>query len=108
MVPLTRHAHQNINAGLQCTTILNGCYGDLLGATNYESAYTACFCTYGISYLDCFYSQIATGSCATYYFGTLGYGDYQRSYYTEYCGSIPPSVMAKIQAPYAEPLLCTH
>jgi len=89
----------NFNDGLQCTSILSGCYSDILTATDYLSAETACFCTYGISYLDCFYSHIATGSCASYFFGTEGYGDYQMSYYSSYCGSIPPSVMAQIQAP---------
>ncbi|KAK3298138.1 uncharacterized protein B0H64DRAFT_65970 [Chaetomium fimeti] len=89
----------NFGNGLQCTSILSGCYDDILAATDYSSAATACFCTYGISYLDCFYSQIATGTCASYYFGSAGYGDYQRSYYSEYCGSIPPDVMAQIEAP---------
>ncbi|KAK3901972.1 hypothetical protein C8A05DRAFT_15909 [Staphylotrichum tortipilum] len=89
----------NYNAGLGCTSILTGC--DFGGAaTNYNSVVTACLCTYGIPYLDCFYSQIATGTCASYYFGTAGYADYQLSFYSEYCGgTVPPSAMAHIQAP---------
>ena len=30
---------------------------------------------------------------------TTGYGEFQRSYYIEYCGSIPPNAMANIQPP---------
>ncbi len=64
------------------------------------SVATACLCTYGIPYLDCFYSQVATGTCASYYFGSGGWGDYQMTFYSEYCGgTIPPSAMAHISPP---------
>lgn len=63
---------QDYTKGLQCTNILSGCYPGYLQATNYNEAATSCYCTYGISYLDCYYSQVATGTCASYYFGTAG------------------------------------
>ncbi|KAK4148480.1 hypothetical protein C8A00DRAFT_19695 [Chaetomidium leptoderma] len=89
----------NVEKAYQCTSVLSGCYGgDYLSATDYNVAATSCFCTYGISYLDCFYSQVATGTCASYYFGTEGTSR-SRSYYIEYCGSIPPNAMANIQPP---------
>ncbi|KAK4239475.1 hypothetical protein C8A03DRAFT_32427 [Achaetomium macrosporum] len=51
-----------------CTTMLDGCYGAFLSASDYDEAVSTCYCNYGISYLDCYYSQVATGICASYYF----------------------------------------
>lgn len=65
-------AEQNVYDGLECTNILTGCYSDFLEATDINEAATACYCDYGISYLDCFFSKVATGTCSSYYFGTEG------------------------------------
>lgn len=52
--------------------MLTGCYENILKATDYDQGYTSCFCNYGVPYLDCFYSRVATGTCASYYFGSGG------------------------------------
>ncbi|KAL2135017.1 hypothetical protein VTI74DRAFT_10054 [Chaetomium olivicolor] len=88
----------NVNNGLKCTSILSSCYSGFLAATDYNAAATSCYCNYGIPYLDCFFSQVATGTCASYY-GVNNRGQYQMSFFSEYCGSIPPSAMANIQPP---------
>lgn len=56
----------------QCATILSSCYNGFLSATNYNEAATSCLCNYGVPYLDCYFSQVATGSCASYYGLTTG------------------------------------
>lgn len=50
-----------------------------------------------MEYLNCYFDKVATGTC----FANLGinWGDYQMSFYREFCGSIPASVMAQIQVP---------
>ncbi|KAK3695609.1 hypothetical protein B0T22DRAFT_112792 [Podospora appendiculata] len=88
----------NYAGGAQCLSIIGSCSGDAY-ATNYAAAATSCMCTYGISYLDCYISQVATGTCSSYLLGTADWHDFETSYYEEYCGSIPPSVMGKIGAP---------
>ncbi|KAK4102807.1 hypothetical protein N658DRAFT_324595 [Parathielavia hyrcaniae] len=93
----------NYQADAQCVDIVSGCYDGFVANTGYSEALTAltsCYCEVGISFLDCFYSEIATGTCAQYWFGTsYDYGQFQQSWYTEYCGTIPPSVMPHLQPP---------
>ncbi|KXX78843.1 hypothetical protein MMYC01_204023 [Madurella mycetomatis] len=78
-----------------CTSIIESCTPGFNVATDYEEAATSCLCNYGISYLDCYFDKVVAGSCASYY----DWGEYQRSFYSEFCGSIPPSVMGQIQPP---------
>ncbi|KAJ4298420.1 hypothetical protein N0V88_003450 [Collariella sp. IMI 366227] len=84
---------------LRCTSILTPCYDGFLEATDYNAAATACYCSYGGPYLDCFFSQIATGTCAGYYGSGDYWNEYQTSFYYSYCGSVPPSAMEKLEAP---------
>lgn len=89
-----------------CANFISSCSFDYQ-ETDYsslEAQATACYCTYGISYLNCYYSQIATGSCSSYYLGTTDFAEFQTDYYSEFCGSIPPSVMAQLKPPETVPL----
>jgi hypothetical protein len=44
----------------------------LRSATNLDLAGTSCFCDHGIQIFDCAYSQVATGTCASYYIPSEG------------------------------------
>ncbi|KAK3371969.1 hypothetical protein B0H63DRAFT_526832 [Podospora didyma] len=91
------------NAIGSCLNYISSCdFNSAVTATDYgaiDSAITSCYCTYGISYLNCVFSQVSTGSCANALFGGFDYEDYQTEYYSSYCGSVPPSVMAQLRVP---------
>ena len=103
MMFLLKLVKQNYDIGKaqKCVNIITRCYegGNLNAVATNPSAATSCFCTYGVSYLDCFFKNVATGTCASYYLGGMDWNEFQMSYYTDLCGSIPASVMAKMKAP---------
>ncbi|KAK4174721.1 hypothetical protein QBC36DRAFT_388762 [Triangularia setosa] len=94
-----------------CTTHLSECYSDFDfmtagGGPNaglaYNSAVDAavqsCVCTHGQAYMSCWFTRIATGTCASLY---DGWQDIQNSVYASTCGNIigNPQGQQKVDIP---------
>ncbi|KAL1842811.1 hypothetical protein VTJ49DRAFT_4140 [Mycothermus thermophilus] len=80
-----------LNAGMQCYSLLD-CGEDILYATDVLVAAASCLCGSGSGYLQCYFSDIATGSCASYYGVTYDYDSFMTYFYSLYCGTAPPNV----------------
>lgn len=57
---------------VSCANILQGCYGDILKATDYVEAGNSCFCASGMPYLNCYLSALSTNNCYQDIMGTMG------------------------------------
>lgn len=61
---------QGIDAALTCDDGYLGCIRSVAGNTDVSSilaAESACYCSYGLGYLDCYFSALQSSSCADYY-----------------------------------------
>jgi len=62
----------NVDGIVSCANMLNGCYGDILAATDYVDAANSCLCASGMPYLNCFFSVLSTAGCYEDILGTVG------------------------------------
>ncbi|OAA63425.1 hypothetical protein SPI_03588 [Niveomyces insectorum RCEF 264] len=53
-----------------------------------DSQISSCYCTYGIQYLNCFYSALSKQNCYSYY-GITDWSSYESDWFEDSCGTIP-------------------
>ncbi|KAM7216660.1 hypothetical protein V8F06_007975, partial [Rhypophila decipiens] len=88
--------------GGKCSSMLYSCTTAYTDVNNYIQD---CYCNYGMGLLDCYYDKM--GTCASQLYGTGEWRNYQTSFFSEHCGTIPPSAFAQIEAPSVVPLSFT-
>lgn len=64
----------------------------------YTDAYKPCYCSYGLDYINCYFNALSSQNCFSYY-GITDPGGFATSWFGDFCGSIPPSIFAKLPVP---------